>query len=80
MVFVPLPSAEIIRSFPSPASNSINPREIENTIFVRAIDEVRNRLNMGCEMEYGARLLLNGPFFIAARLHEYYRKNPGVHP
>ena len=47
IVFASLPSAEKIRNFPSVASNQMNPREIENTIFVRATNEVRNRPNMG---------------------------------
>ena len=47
IVFAPLPSAETIRNFPSATSNSMNPREIENTIFLRAGNEVRNRPNMG---------------------------------
>ena len=46
IVFASLPSAETIRNFPSVASNSMNPREIENTIFVRASNEVRNPPNM----------------------------------
>ena len=65
IVFGPLPSAEKIRNFPSPFSNSLNPREVENTIFVRAINEVRNRPNMygvaKRNVVHDALLLINGP-------------------